>query len=61
MSDNKIQETQEEIDGLYSVLEKIKELDEVVGLSENTVKDVIDRVVERISKLEQKNLITIKK
>ncbi len=42
----------EEIENLYTVLQKIKELDEVVGLNESTVKDVRDRVVERISKLE---------
>jgi len=51
--------TENEIETLYNVLEKVIELDYLVGLQENTIKDVRGRIIERVEKLE-KQLTKIK-
>jgi len=51
--------TENEIETLYEVLEKVIELDYLVGLQENTIKDVRGRIIERVEKLE-KQLTKIK-
>jgi len=44
--------TEEEIENLYNILEKIIELDCVIGLKSDTVEDCRSKIIERAQKLE---------